>query len=140
MQGWIGFCALCLLGGVAQGQEKEPSTYDAVIEGTECTQSHMPYQTSAQLNCVYTVGTGLKFVIAGVGQSDGAILVERATGLDSDFYFKFGVQHGCVIVTRGFGKKRQTASGLPGFDMAFVSPRTGRVYRTWQECAGSRGS
>lgn len=140
MQVWIGFSALCLLGVVAQGQEKDPSTYDVVVAGSTCSQAQMPYQNSAQLSCNYTVGSGLKFEIAGVGQPDAAILVVKAGGLDADYYMKFGILHGCVIVQRGFAKLPSSSKRLPGFDMAFVSPTTGRVYRTWQECGQSRGS
>lgn len=137
MRARLFYCVLLFAVGAAGAQDRPPTTYDVVASGTQCTQSQVPYQNSAQLNCVYTVGTGLKFSIAGVGQADAAILVDWAAGLDSDFYFKFGVQHGCVIVARGFGKQRKPSGGLPGFDMVFVSPKTGRVYRTWEECGSA---
>lgn len=120
-------------------QVNSGSTYDLVIQGSRCAQSTVPYQSSAQLECSYKVGTGLRFTIAGVGQDDAAITVDHADGLDSDFYFTFGIMHGCVIVKRGFLKQPpELRGGLPGFDMAFVSPRTGRVYKTWEECGQVR--
>lgn len=133
MRVWIALSVLSLLGTMVGAQE-DPSTYDVVVEGAKCMQSQVPYQTSAQLSCDYTVGRGVKFTIAGVGQPDASILVQRATGLDSDFYLKFGVLHGCVIIQRGFAKLHKSSRRLPGFDMAFVSPNTGRVYKSWQEC------
>ena len=140
MRTLMAICALCVVRGVALGQQTDdPSTYDLVVAGSKCSQAQMPYQNSAQLSCVYTVGTGLKFEIAGIGQDDAAILVLKANGLDADFYFKFGLLHGCVIVTRGFAKQSNSSKKLPGFDMAFVSPKTGRVYKTWQDCGGLAG-
>jgi hypothetical protein len=137
-------CALCMVAEIGRAQQRRVSTFDAVVAGTICTQSKLPYSNSAQLDCVYAVGSGLNFEIDGVGETDAAILINHAEGLKSDFYFKFGLLHGCVIITRGFGKQRASTGQMPGLDMAFVSPRSGRVYRTWQECgqsgAGERSS
>lgn len=112
------------------------TTYSTVVTGTRCGQSLPGYQTASQMECTYTVGKGLRFTIAGVGQDDAAITVERAEGLESDYYMTVGVLHGCITVKRGF-EKPASEKNLPGFDMAFVSPRNGRVYKTWQECGAA---
>lgn len=104
------------------------SAYDATVAGSKCGQMDVG-QKAAQLNCDYTVGKGLAFSIAGVGQDDAGITVTRAEGYSSDYYFTFGLGHGCVIVKPG-----EAAQGS-SFEMAFVSPKNGRVYHTWRECA-----
>jgi len=108
-------------------------TYEAVVAGMTC------HQSSNQITgfwCEYAVGGGLRFVIAGVGQPDAAVTVEEALGYDSDYYFTFGVGHGCVIVKPG----KLALRGEDPFPVAFVSPVTGKVYQTWQECKTAAGS
>jgi len=84
-----------------------------------------------QISCRFKVGRGLSFDIAGVGRDDASILVHHADGLDADYYLKFGVLHGCVIVTANIDAALKAHHP---FDMAFVSPKSGNVYRTWPEC------
>jgi len=117
--------------GQAEANSTEPAFVPAkaaVQEGATCS---LADSDASQMDCTYTVGKGLKFVIAGVGQDDSAISIDRALGMDSDYYFTFGVLHGCVIV-----KSNIAAAARAGahFDMAFVSPKTGKVYDKWQEC------
>lgn len=107
-------------------QDQSRPTYDAVVKGLTCKQSGV---STAQLDCDYRVGKSLHFVIAGIGEPDAAFTVLRAAGYDGDFYATFGVQHGCVIVKRGAASLRPA---LP--DFAFVSPATGKVYESWEEC------
>lgn len=111
----------------ASGATDSLSAYDAVARGSSCSQFDAG-QSGTQLNCEYTVGAGLKFDIAGVGEPDAGITVTHADGLDADYYFTYGVGHGCVIVKHGQGK----------IDMAFVSPKNGRVYHTWAECGSAK--
>jgi hypothetical protein len=113
----------------------ERTTYDAVVAGMQCKQSSGP---EPQLDCEYTVGEGLSFVIAGAGGSDAGITVTKATGYASDNYATFGALHGCIIVKPG--RKPKEAAPKRGVrpDMAFVSHRNGKVYRTWQECAETK--
>jgi hypothetical protein len=99
------------------------STYNAVVAGMRCAQ-----QGSGQMDCEFHVGRSLYFVIAGVGQTDAAITFLKVD-FDGDYYASVGVLHGCVIVKPGHP---DPAAGQ--WDMAFVSPRTGRVYHTWQTC------
>ena len=119
----------------ADGAIAQPAsvTYDAVVRGMTCKQSTVP-TSGDQLNCEYRVGQGLEFVIAGVGQPDAAITFVKVSGYDADFYASVGIMHGCVILKPGTRTNERTLSSgaLPG--MAFVSPKTGKVYRTWEEC------
>lgn len=123
--------ALVLSSTITLEAQAPMSTVDVVVAGMSCRQSAM---TAGAMNCEYVVGKGLKFSIAGVGQEDAGVTVEHAAGYDSDYYLTFGLLHGCVIVKPGrlatdasFGERV-----LPR--MAFVSPRSGKVYESWQQC------
>lgn len=123
--------AVIAVSATAAAAEDTP-TYDLVVAGMTCKQS--PLSNERQLDCYYRIGRGLAFTIAGVGQLDAAITVEKAEGFDSDYYFTFGMMHGCVVIKPGqkTNDAALKAGKLP--DMAFVSPKTGKVYRTWKEC------
>jgi hypothetical protein len=121
------FCTLETSGreGPAAYAESTPTVYEAVLKGKTCK-----YEASNQsLNCEYTVGSGLHFVIEGLGQRDTGISFLKSSA-DEDFYASLGLLHGCVIVGRG--KKGRAIVDVPEF--AFVSPRNGKVYKSWEEC------
>lgn len=80
--------------------------------------------------CDYHVGRSLWFRIAGVGERDVGISFLRSDQT-SDYYARFGPMHGCVIVAAGAKGSPQAVAAPP----AFVSPRDGRVFRTWKECS-----
>lgn len=101
------------------------SPFDATTRGTSCTSS-----SQGSLECRYKVGRDLEFSIAAVGQPDAAISFTKSN-YGGDYYARFGVQHGCVIVEYG-ERSLKDAKNAPEF--AFVSPRDGRVYRSWTEC------
>jgi hypothetical protein len=82
------------------------------------------------MTCEYEIGRSLRLVIAGVGFSDASITILEVDGYDGDFYATFGIFHGCVVIKPG--TKTVEAGGLPR--LAFISPATGQVYRTSQEC------
>jgi hypothetical protein len=106
------------------------TTYDLVLAGKKCKTG-----TNQTLSCEYTVGTGLKFVITGIGQPDTGVAFTKSA-FDEDFYASYGLLHGCVIVARGTkGVESEDASEPGGFaDYAFVSPRNGKVYKSWEQC------
>ena len=81
--------------------------------------------TKTQLNCTYSAGEKFKVSIAGVGQSDAGILFNHSV-YGEDYYGKFGLLHGCIIVT-----------SHDFIDMAFISPRDGNIYLDWDACARS---
>ena len=98
-----------------------------------CKQSSLD-SSESQLDCVYRVGRDLEFVIAGVGGSDAGITVTKTSGYSGDYYATFGVMHGCVIVKPGSATIRAEMTSGVHSDMAFVSPKTGKVYTSWPEC------
>ena len=65
--------------------------------------------------------------MVSIGQNDTSITFYKSD-FDGEFYGKVGVMHGCAIVA-----KSQLI-----FDMAFVSPKNGKVYQTWPECADAK--
>jgi hypothetical protein len=90
----LAVAALCGISGPTLSGEL--SSYELVLAGKKCETG-----TWAQtLSCEYTVGTGLKFVVAGIGQPDTAVAFMKSSS-DGDFYASFGLLHGCVIVQRG---------------------------------------
>ena len=98
------------------------TTYDATIDGMSCRQ-----QPSGRLDCEYRVGSSLRFVIAGVGQDDAAVTFFRVDSI-GDYYAGYAALHGCVVIK----PTRQARDSVASF--AFVSPRDGKVYRSWQNC------
>jgi hypothetical protein len=64
--------------------------------------------------------------VAGVGQEDVAVVLLQADS-NSEFVASVVPLHGCVVV-----KPVRTADSAATF--AFVSPKTGKVYRTWSAC------
>jgi hypothetical protein len=99
--------------------------FDATTRGTSCTST-----SRGSLECRYKVGRDLEFSITAVGQSDAGISFIRSNS-GGDYYARFGIQHGCVIVA--YGERGLKETKTPS-EFAFVSPRNGRVYRAWPEC------
>jgi len=99
-------------------------TYDIVLAGKSCK------ETSTQmLNCSFHVGNDLYFTIDGIGAPDTGITFMKSS-FKGDYYATYGLLHGCVIVKKGLKYKEFGAV----FDIAFVSPKNGKVYRSWGEC------
>ena len=115
---------------VIAGKIRAQTVFEATTRGAKCSQN----SAGARL-CTYVVGQGLEFSITGVGQSDAGVSFLRSDH-KSDFWARMGMLHRCVIVVAGerAPKEFMTVNG----DFAFVSPRTGLVYRLWQECEKAR--
>jgi hypothetical protein len=117
-----------ILGLAAAAVDRAPSAFEDTVSGTKCT--NRPVSDGSQMECTVVVGADLRFTIAGVGEEMAAIAFERSSSA-GDYYGKVGMMHGCVVVTPGDKHKNALLAGL-----AFVSPRSGRVFRTWMECKG----
>jgi hypothetical protein len=96
------------------------STFDAVLAGKRCEESERQ-----QIDCEYHIGKDLWISIPGIGQRDVGVTFMKAD-FDGDYYASFGLMHSCVIIKPG--KKTED------FDFAFISPRTGKVFKSWPEC------
>ena len=111
----------------------DETVFDAVTAGMSCKQTSRQVAVAAQTECTYRVGTGLVFQLIGVGEADVNIGVRKAGGYeDADFIFDFSMGHRCIVITAGNRSLRQSDSYL---FPAFVSPRTGKVFTSWQQCA-----
>lgn len=137
---WVSVLGLLPFSGVdarasRSWQQPVKPPYEATVAGMACKQSRSDYAPNGQLECTYRVGADLLFQIVGVGEPDVNIGVRKAADYESaDYVFDFSMGHRCVIVSAGNRTKRALgALVVPGF----VSPRTGKVFRSWQEC--SRG-
>lgn len=118
--------SFCLLAGNAAAALAIQTPFEATVSGAKCAPA-----SNGVLSCHYKIGTGLELSIAAIGQIDTGIGFMNSN-IDADYYARFGVQHGCVIVM--YGKKGMERAKT--MDFAFISPRTGRVYKDWQECKG----
>ena len=94
------------------------STYHAVVKGKKCQEDR-----NQSLSCSYKVGKTLHIEIAGIGSPDTGIAFLKSD-FDGDYYGKYGMLHGCIIVN--------SVKGL--FAFAFISPKNGKVYKSWQKC------
>jgi hypothetical protein len=94
------------------------STYDTVLAGKKCQEDK-----SQNLSCSYSVGKSLSIEILDIGLPDSSVRFNKSD-FDGDFYGAYGMLHGCIIIKN----KKEI------FSLAFVSPRNGKIYRTWQEC------
>lgn len=117
---------VAVIGGTVISGQQAPTTYRVVVAGMSCKQQN----TAASLECDYRVGRSLHFNIAGVGDKDAGITF-LASSFEGDYYATVGVLHGCVIVKPG--KARDNP-----FDVAFVSPRNGKVYQDWGACGDAK--
>ena len=116
---------LWITGSPAQA---ETSVYELALKGKQCQEdSHQV------LECEYRIGKTLYIAITGIGQTDTAITFLKSDE-NGDFYVSIGMRHGCVIVKRN--------PDLPNlanaFEFAFISPHSGKIYKTWQECGAGR--
>ena len=81
-------------------------------------------QENGSMECDFDLRS-LHFGIAGVGDPDAGIAIYKADS-EAEFHLSFGIKHGCLIIRHGLN--------VPSFDLAFVSPITGGVYRDWPSC------
>ena len=100
----------------------DKSVYDAVVSGKSCTENRQQ-----NISCSFTVGKDLLIEIAGIGSPDTGIAFLKSS-IDGDYYAAYGLKHGCVIIKNGPRTKKEV------FDFAFVSPKNGKVYKTWESC------
>lgn len=103
--------------------------YALVTKGMSCNQGGSGTSTETQMVCRYTVGDGLQFSIVSVGAPDAGIVFDKVAA-DGPYRVAMSVKHGCVIVEP---RADRGAAALP--QLAFVSPRSGKVYHSWQDCA-----
>jgi len=115
--------ALSIVNSLSFGQ----TTFDLIVKGKSCVE-----QRSQQLDCDYKIGTWFWLTIAAVGSSDAGVTFMKSD-FSEKYYGTFGVAHGCVIVKTGI--TNTTSSPL---DLAFISPKNGKVYQDWPSCQAAK--
>lgn len=124
----VAISALVCSGAYAE----KPTTYSMVIAGKECKEDVV----SQLISCKYKVGESLRFSIDGVGLPDTGITFSKSD-IDGDFFATYGIGHGCVVVKSGWEKNGEIRDRLFS-GMAFIQPKTGKVYKTFEECAAGK--
>ena len=115
----IKFILISILLCITQISIAENSTYKAIVSGKECKESH-----NQSISCAYKIDDSLLIEIAGIGSPDTGIAFLKSD-YNGKYYGKYGLLHGCIIIN---STENYTA-------FAFISPKNGKVYHTWQECA-----
>lgn len=104
------------------------STYDVVVEGKICSQSSYD-----SWQCYYTIGEDVEIIIDAVENFGANLTFVRSGGYEGDYFPALSMEHGCVIIQHGLTQ----VNPRNVFDYAFISPKNGNVYKTWQECKQS---
>ena len=101
----------------------KPRTAEVARAGMKCFQNSL-----GDIQCDYHVGKAF-FTITGVGEPDVTTTFMHSD-FDEDYYLSWGASANCVVVM-------PNTSNILDFlgNMAWVSPRTGKVYENWTECS-----
>jgi hypothetical protein len=131
----IAVMGLAVLLATSEAKPSVGDAYSDTVAGMQCKQWEPAYAKTPQMDCTYTVGKSLGFTLTGVNQDDAAWTVMRSDH-NGDYYVSLPTStnrmHDCAIVKAGV---KYPYKSYPAF--AFVSPRTGKVFRTWAECVKS---
>jgi hypothetical protein len=117
------FVATCI--GLMPMSTVASQAFDLTVRGSSCKQN-----SQGSLLCSYVIGKDLEISITAAGEEEVGISFLRSN-IAGDYYGRFGTMHGCVIVAEGVASAQRSKGPS---DFAFISPKNGRVYRTWQEC------
>ena len=98
--------------------------YVKTLEGKSCKED-----TSQEIFCTYKIGKDLEITIGGIGTSTTGVTFNKSN-IDGDYWASFGMLHLCVIVKPG----RLSDDFALYDDIAFISPKNGKVYRDWVKC------
>lgn len=118
---------------VSHGLSEQPlpqTTYEVVLAGKSCRA--VPLQS---IECRYTVGKDLRFTIARIRETDAGLSFIHSDR-QGDFYADIGQVPSCIRIARERPSAVSTSTRDTGgtTDVAFVSIRTGTVYRNAEDC------
>ena len=99
-------------------------TYVKTLAGKSCKEG-----STQQIECTYKIGKDLEITIYGIGIAETGVNFDKSN-IDGDYYASFGMLHLCVIVKPG----RVSDDYALYNDIAFISPKNGKVYRDWVKC------
>jgi hypothetical protein len=98
------------------------STFDVVRNSKRCHED----QSTQQVECSFSIGNDLRIELAGVGTELASASFSKSNS-NGDYFAKIGTIHHCIIIQTGARRGNEP-------DFAFISPRSAKVYRTWEEC------
>ncbi|MGA6829389.1 hypothetical protein ACO9S2_17500 [Nitrospira sp. NS4] len=104
--------------------------YDVVLAGKSCRAI-----APQSIECRYTVGKDLRFTIARIRETDATLSFIHSDH-QGDFYADLGRVPSCIRIARGLPSAVTTSTRDTGgtTDDAFVSIRTGTIYRNAEDC------
>ncbi len=82
--------------------------------------------SSQKIDCSYRIGNSLWIEIVGVGEDDVGVAFMKSD-YKGEYYAKIGKMHNCVIVNAGLKSSEI-------LDYAFISPKTGKIYKSVEGC------
>ncbi len=104
------------------------STYDAVLKSRLCNE-----RETQQLDCNYRIADDFWLSIAAVGASNATVHF-MASSIEGSYYASFLTESSCVMIIQG--KRRSKVGDFS--DLAYVSPRNGKVYQNVADCESGR--
>jgi len=125
----IGSLFVALLVLVFSSASWAGEAFDAVTTGKSCSEDDQQ-----MITCEYKIGNNLHISIPGIGMPDTAVTFFKSDW-DGDFYASFGIMHQCVIVKHGKSSHKKDPDIGKLTDLAFISPKNGKVYEDWESCA-----
>ena len=118
---------LAVLAATAVGAEERVSLYDRVLKAKKCHAQAEEF--GGDIECNYQIGKDLHIVIVPVGEDLTGVKFFRSS-FEGEFYGSVGMMHGCIIIQPG----KAAPPTVNPFEVAFISPKNGKVYRTWEAC------
>jgi hypothetical protein len=97
------------------------NTFDKLVKGKTCNTS-----SSQKIDCDYKISDSFWIQIIGVGEDDVGVAIMKSD-YKGEYFAKVGRMHNCVIVNTGL-----KAKGI--LDYAFISPKTGKIYKSVEGC------
>ncbi len=111
---------------VAVAQSLQEQLFARVVAGADCKQT-----VNNGLICDYKVGNKLSFSIKDAGGTD-TVVGFQYSNIKDEFYAVY--YFGCIVVVPGHAHPRNYDRDYG----VYVSPKSGRVYRTRQECQSAK--
>lgn len=118
----ISVLVLISLPKLSQGETQQDALFQRILKGTKCEQF-----TNNGRYCTYQLGDTLSLSIKDVGGTDTVVGFQNSD-IKKEFYAV--LYFGCVVVIPGLAHARD----YPKEYGVHISPKTGLVYRTSEEC------
>jgi hypothetical protein len=97
------------------------STYERLVKGKSCHSG-----SNQNIDCDYKIGISFWLKIIGVGEPSATVVFMKSD-YQASYYATIGKMHGCVIV-------QQPLRSGEILDVAFISPMSGKIYKSVDGC------